>query len=85
MTTETGSATIEERVIAITAEKFSADKSKINRDTSFVDDLNADSLDAVEFIMELEEGFEIQIPDDEAEKIQTVGQAVDWIKEHLAV
>ncbi|MCK6486596.1 MAG: acyl carrier protein [Phycisphaerae bacterium] len=55
------------------------EKSEITRDTSFVNDLNADSLDTVELVMEFEDEFELTIPDEEAEKIQTVGQAVDYI------
>ncbi len=51
--------------------------------TSFVNDLNADSLDTVELIMELEDAFEMSIPDEEAEKIQTVGQAIDYIVQHM--
>ncbi len=58
-------------------------KSEITRETSFVNDLNADSLDTVELVMEFEEEFELSIPDEEAEKIQTVGQAIDYIKAHL--
>ena len=55
--------------------------SEITRDTSFVNDLNADSLDTVELVMEFEDEFEISIPDEDAEKIQTVGQAIDYIRE----
>lgn len=73
---------IEERVIAIVAEQMGVDKGEINRDTNFVNDLNADSLDTVELVMEFEDEFETSIPDEEAEKIQTVGQAIDYIKEH---
>lgn len=72
---------IEAKVIEIVAEQMGADKGKINRDTSFVEDLNADSLDTVELVMEFEDEFETSIPDDQAEKIQTVGQAVDFIKQ----
>ncbi len=72
---------IESKVIDIVAEQMGADKAKITRDTSFVDDLNADSLDTVELVMEFEDEFETSIPDDQAEKIQTVGQAVDFIKQ----
>lgn len=72
---------IEAKVIEIVAEQMGADKSKITRDTSFVEDLNADSLDTVELVMEFEDEFETSIPDDQAEKIQTVGQAVDFIKQ----
>jgi acyl carrier protein len=57
------------------------DKGEITRDTSFVNDLNADSLDTVELVMEFEDEFEISIPDEDAEKIQTVGQAIDYIRE----
>jgi acyl carrier protein len=71
---------IEAKVIDIVAEQMGADKAKISRDTSFVEDLNADSLDTVELVMEFEDEFETSIPDDQAEKIQTVGQAVDFIK-----
>lgn len=73
---------IESKVIEIVAEQMSVDKSEITRETSFVNDLNADSLDTVELVMEFEDEFEISIPDEEAEKIQTVGQAIDYIREH---
>jgi acyl carrier protein len=74
-------ASVEERVIDIVAEQLGVNKDQITRDTSFVNDLGADSLDTVELVMELEEEFDINIPDDAAEKIQTVGQAVDHIKQ----
>ena len=73
---------IEEKVIEIVAEQMGVDKSEITRETSFVNDLNADSLDTVELVMEFEDQFELSIPDEEAEKIQTVGQAIDYIREH---
>ncbi len=73
---------IEEKVIGIVSEQMGVDKSEITRETSFVNDLNADSLDTVELVMEFEDEFEMSIPDEEAEKIQTVGQAIDYIKEH---
>jgi acyl carrier protein len=73
-------ASVEERVIDIVAEQLGVSKDQINRDTSFVNDLGADSLDTVELVMELEEEFDINIPDDAAEKIQTVGQAIDHIQ-----
>jgi len=73
-------ASVEERVIDIVAEQLGQDKEKITRETSFVNDLGADSLDTVELVMELEEEFDINIPDDAAEKIQTVGQAIDYIE-----
>jgi len=68
-------ASVEERVIEIVAEQLGVSKDRITRDTSFVNDLGADSLDTVELVMELEEEFDINIPEDAAEKIQTVGQA----------
>ena len=74
-------ASIEERVIDIVAEQLGVARDQINRDTSFVNDLGADSLDTVELVMELEEEFDINIPDDAAEKIQTVGQAIDHIQD----
>lgn len=75
---------IEEKVISIVAEQMGVDKAEITPETSFINDLNADSLDTVELVMELEDEFEISIPDEEAEKIQTVGQAIDYIKAHTA-
>src|SRR6185295_10849215 len=74
---------VEEKVIAIVAEQMGVDKGEINRETNFVNDLNADSLDTVELVMEFEDEFETSIPDEEAEKIQTVGQAIDYIKNHI--
>ena len=73
-------ASVEERVIDIVAEQLGVSKDQITRETSFVNDLGADSLDTVELVMELEEEFDINIPDDAAEKIQTVGQAIDHIE-----
>jgi len=75
---------IETKVIEIVAEQMGVDKAEITRETFFVNDLNADSLDTVELVMEFEDEFELSIPDEEAEKIQTVGQAVDYIKEHIS-
>jgi acyl carrier protein len=74
-------ASVLERVIDIVAEQLGADKEKISADTHFVNDLGADSLDTVELVMELEEEFDINIPDDAAEKIQTIGQAVQHIED----
>ena len=73
---------IQEKVISIVAEQRGVDKGEINRDTNFVNDLNADSLDTVELVMEFEDEFETSIPDEDAEKITTVGQAIDFIKEN---
>ena len=70
---------IEAKVIEIVSEQMGVDKSEITRETSFANDLNADSLDTVELVMEFEDEFETSIPDDQAEKIQTVGQAIDYI------
>ena len=72
-------ASEEQRVIDIVAEQLGVDREKISRETSFVNDLGADSLDTVELVMELEEEFDIDIPDDSADKIQTVGEAIDFI------
>ncbi len=74
---------IEEKVIAIVAEQMGKDKAEITRSTNFVTDLNADSLDTVELVMEFEDEFETSIPDEEAEKIQTVGQAIEYIVKHI--
>ena len=71
------------KVIEIVSEQMGVDKSEITRETHFINDLNADSLDTVELVMEFEEEFELNIPDEQAEKIQTVGQAIDYIKEYL--
>jgi acyl carrier protein len=69
-----------EKVKSLVAEQLGVDAADITPETSF-DDLNADSLDVVELIMALEEEFDIEIPDEDAEKIKTVGDAVDYIKE----
>lgn len=69
----------EERVIKIVCNQMGTTPDKVARDTSFVNDLGADSLDTVELVMEFEDEFEISIPDEDAEKIQTVGNAVDYI------
>ena len=73
-------ASVQDRVIEIVAEQLGVDREKVSPETSFVNDLGADSLDTVELVMELEEEFDINIPDDAAEKIQTVGQAVQYIE-----
>ena len=75
---------IESSVYSIIEEKLGVDESEISRDASFTDDLGADSLDTVELIMEFEKEFDITIPDEEAEDIQTVGDAVDYLEEKTA-
>lgn len=70
---------IENKVFEIISEQMGVDKSEITRATSFINDLNADSLDTVELVMEFEDEFDMSIPDEEAEKIQTVGAAIDYI------
>jgi acyl carrier protein len=75
-------STIEERVKKIVIEQLGVKVEEVTANASFVDDLGADSLDTVELVMALEEEFETEIPDEEAEKITTVQQAVDYIKAH---
>ena len=76
-------AEIEAKVKKIVAEQMSVSEDEISSETSFVNDLNADSLDTVELVMEFEDEFEMSIPDEEAEKIQTVGMAIEYIKGQL--
>ncbi len=71
---------IEERVKKIVVEQLGVKEEDVNNNSSFVDDLGADSLDTVELVMALEEEFECEIPDEEAEKITTVQQAIDYVK-----
>ena len=73
---------IEQRVKKIVAEQLGVNEAEIKNESSFVDDLGADSLDTVELVMALEEEFETEIPDEEAEKIATVQQAIDYVKAH---
>ena len=73
------SAEIEAKIIKIVADQLNVDESEINSDSSFVDDLGADSLDTVELVMAFEEEFGVEIPDDDAEKIQSVQNAIDYI------
>lgn len=75
-------SSIEERVRKIVSEQLGVKEEEIKNDASFVEDLGADSLDTVELVMALEEEFETEIPDDEAEKITTVQQAVDYVNAH---
>ena len=73
---------VADKVKSIIVEQLGVDEEEVTPDASFVDDLGADSLDTVELVMALEEEFETEIPDEEAEKITTVQQAVDYIKSH---
>jgi acyl carrier protein len=73
---------IEEKVKNIVAEKLSVEPDEVVPEASFVDDLGADSLDLVELIMAMEEAFDIEVPDEEAEKLQTVEDAVTYVKAH---
>ncbi|MHC4712258.1 MAG: acyl carrier protein [Planctomycetota bacterium] len=73
----------EKKVIEIVSEQLGVSADQIKMETSFVNDLGADSLDTVELVMEFEDEFDINIPDEDAEKIQTVGEAVKYIKEHI--
>jgi acyl carrier protein len=77
-------STVEERVKKIVIEQLGVKDEEVSGDASFVDDLGADSLDTVELVMALEEEFECEIPDEEAEKITTVQQAVDYVNAHLS-
>jgi acyl carrier protein len=74
---------IEQRVKKIVAEQLGVSEADIKNESSFVDDLGADSLDTVELVMALEEEFECEIPDEEAEKITTVQQAIDYVNSNL--
>ncbi|MDQ1291400.1 MAG: acyl carrier protein [Nitrospirota bacterium] len=74
-------ATVDERVKKIIAEQLGVEEEEVTLEAHFVEDLGADSLDTVELVMALEEEFEIEIPDEDAEKILTVGKALDYIKE----
>jgi len=75
--------TIEDRVRKIVAEQLGVNEADVKNVSSFVNDLGADSLDTVELVMALEEEFETEIPDEDAEKITTVQQAIDYIKAHI--
>jgi len=75
-------AAVDEKVKQIIVEQLGVDEGEVTPNASFVDDLGADSLDTVELVMALEEAFEIEIPDEDAEKILTVKQAIDYIQAH---
>lgn len=74
---------IAEKVKGIIVEKLGVDESEVTPEASFTNDLGADSLDTVELIMEFEKEFNVSIPDEQAETIQTVGQAIDYLKKHV--
>ena len=74
---------IEQKVMDIVSEQMGVERSQITAQSSFVNDLGADSLDTVELVMEFEDAFNIQVPDEDAEKIQTVKEAVNYIKERI--
>jgi acyl carrier protein len=75
-------AGVDDKVKEIIVEQLGVEEGEVTPTTSFVDDLGADSLDTVELVMALEEAFNIEIPDEDAEKIRTVQDAVDYIKKH---
>ena len=71
---------VEEKVVGIVSEQLGVPKEDVSRESNFVDDLKADSLDVVELVMEFEDEFEVTIPDDDYEKIRTVGDAINYIE-----
>ena len=75
-------ANLEERVRALVAEQLGVQASEVKNESAFIDDLGADSLDIVELVMAMEEEFEIEIPDEEAENIKTVGDAINYVNTH---
>ncbi|HLB57076.1 MAG TPA: acyl carrier protein [Coxiellaceae bacterium] len=77
-------ASIEDRVKKIVIEQLGVKEDEVKNDASFVDDLGADSLDTVELVMALEEEFDVEIKDEEAEKITTIQQAIDFVKKRAA-
>ena len=76
-------ATIEERVVEIVAEQMGVDKTQVTRETSFVNDLGADSLDTVELVMAFEEEFDLEIPDEDAQKMRTVSDIINYLKDKV--
>lgn len=77
-------ATVAERVKKIIADKLGVDEAEVAHEANFIQDLGADSLDTVELIMEFEKEFDVSIPDEQAEKIQTVGQAVEYLESQVS-
>ena len=78
-------ASTEEKIKQIIVEQLGVDEAEVTATASFVDDLGADSLDVVELVMAFEEAFDIEIPDEDAEKIRTVQEAIDYINKHVQV
>jgi acyl carrier protein len=78
------SANVEQKVKDIIVEQLGVNADEVTRDASFIEDLGADSLDTVELVMALEEEFQAEIPDEEAEKLKTVGDAIDFIEKKIA-
>jgi acyl carrier protein len=79
-----GSMELENRITEIIVEQLGVAREEVVPEASFIDDLGADSLDIVELVMAMEEEFDVEIPDDDAEKIQTIGDAISYLKEKLA-
>ena len=77
-------SSVSDKVTDIVCDQLGVPREKVAPETSFINDLGADSLDTVELVMELEEEFDISIPDEDAEKIQTVGEAITYIEAHVA-
>lgn len=76
--------TVADRVKKIIVDKLGVDENEVTNEANFIQDLGADSLDTVELIMEFEKEFDVSIPDEQAEKIQTVGQAVEYLESHTS-
>ncbi|MGB0647047.1 MAG: acyl carrier protein [Bradymonadia bacterium] len=77
------STDVQERICKIIAEQLSQDADEVVPEASFIDDLGADSLDLVELVMHMEEEFDVEIPDEQAENIRTVQDAINYVKQHL--
>ena len=75
---------VEDRIKEIIVDQLGVSEDEVVPEASFIDDLGADSLDIVELVMAMEEAFDVEIPDDDAEKIQTIGDAISYLKEKLA-
>ena len=78
-------SSVEQKVREIVCEQLGVGEDEVTPDASFIEDLGADSLDIVELVMAMEEEFDIEIPDDDAERIQTIGDAINYLKEKVAV